>query len=226
MLCPKCSAPMTIKTIDEVEIDLCSGCGGIFLDDGEFQSFTGMDPQTGAVKLAKFAKVLAKLNERAVIDELTGVYSRKYFQEYLAGIFGNPKRGKVTLICVDVDHFRNVNTEFGHDGGDAALRAVAQRLKSSMRSSRDDGVFRVGGEEFSVVLLELNADDSFNAAENLRKLVQMEPVTMPDGRVKHITISAGVALCRESDTAETLCKRGDELLYRAKDSGRNRVVTE
>jgi diguanylate cyclase (GGDEF)-like protein len=226
MKCPKCAAEMLIKSIDEIEIDLCSGCGGIFLDDGEFQSFTGMDPHTGAVKLAKFAKVLAKLNERAVIDELTGVYSRKYFNEYMHGVFSNPKRGRVTLIAVDIDHFKSVNTEFGHAGGDAALRTVAQRLKTSMRSSRDDGVFRVGGEEFCLVLLELNAEDSFNAAENLRKLVMLEPVHMPDGRTKQITISAGVALARESDTAETLYARGDELLYRAKDAGRNRVVIE
>jgi diguanylate cyclase (GGDEF)-like protein len=226
MICPKCSGQMQSKNIDEIEIDICSECSGIFLDDGEFQSFTGMDPTTGAVKLAKFAKVLAKLNERAILDELTGVFSRKYFNEYMAGIFANIKRGRVTLISLDVDHFKSVNTEFGHDGGDAALKAVAQRLKTSMRSSRDDGVFRVGGEEFCVVLLELNAADSYHTAENLRRLVQMEPVKMPDGREKQLTLSAGVAFARESDTPDTLYKRADELLYQAKETGRNRVVVE
>lgn len=226
MNCPKCSAPMETRAIDDVEVDLCTSCGGMFLDDGEFQSFTGMDPRTGAVKLAKFVKVLSKLNERAIIDELTGVYSRKYFNEYMEAIFSNSKRGRITVIGIDVDHFKTVNTEYGHDGGDAVLRTVAQRLKQCVRSSRDDGVFRLGGEEFVVVLLELSTEDSYNTAENLRKLVQFDPVKMPDGREKSITISAGVALARETDTPESLYKRADELLYQAKNTGRNRIVME
>lgn len=226
MNCPKCSANMEIRAIDGVEIDLCTGCGGIFLDDGEFQSFTGMDPATGFVKLSKFVKVLAKLNERAVLDELTGVYTRKYFNEYMETLFASEKRGKITLIGIDVDHFKTVNTEFGHDGGDAVLRTVAQRLKDCMRSSRDDSVFRIGGEEFCVVLLELSPDDSFHSAENLRRLVQMDPIPMPNNGEKIITISMGVALARPTDTPESLYKRADELLYEAKNSGRNRVVME
>jgi diguanylate cyclase (GGDEF)-like protein len=226
MKCPKCECVMETRSIDDIVIDMCEGCGGIFLDDGEFQSFTGLDPHTGAVKLAKFAAVLAKLNERAMLDELTGVYTRKFFAEYMAGIFANTRRGRVTLISLDIDFFKNVNTEFGHDGGDAALKAVASTLKRSMRSSRDDAVFRVGGEEFCVVLLELNAQDSFNVAENLRKLVNMQAIIMPDGREKSLTISGGVALARESDTFDSLYKRADELLYAAKGAGRNRIVME
>jgi diguanylate cyclase (GGDEF)-like protein len=217
---------MAVKTIDEVELDLCPACGGIFLDDGEFQNFTGVDPSTGSVKLAKFARVLSRLNERAVLDELTGVYNRKYFNEFMESLFENKVKGRITLIGIDVDHFKTVNTEFGHDGGDAVLRTVAQRLKSCIRSSRDDGVFRLGGEEFCVVLLELNAEDSFNAAENLRRLVQMDAIPMPGGQTKQITISAGVALARPTDTAESLYKRADALLYDAKNSGRNKIVME
>lgn len=226
MNCPKCNTEMSEKTIDDVEIDLCPSCGGIFLDDGEFQNFTGVDPSTGSVKLAKFARVLSRLNERAVLDELTGVYNRKYFNEYMDGLFQNRVRGRMTLVGIDVDHFKTVNTEFGHDGGDAVLKAVAHRLKSCIRSSRDDGVFRLGGEEFCVVFLELSPEDSFNAADNLRRLVQLDPIPMPNGGEKRITISAGVALARPTDTAESLYTRADALLYQAKNSGRNRIVME
>ena len=178
MLCPKCSADMETKHIDDVEIDICTGCAGIFLDDGEFESFTGVDPTTGLLRVSKFVKVLSKLNERATIDELTGVFNRKYFSEFTRSVFENPRRGAVTMIGIDIDHFKQFNTKHGHDGGDAVLKSLARLLTSSLRTSRDD------------------------------------------------YLSLGVALARPGDDADSLYKRADELLYEAKNSGRNKVVME
>lgn len=226
MNCPKCNAAMELRRIDEVEIDICSNCSGIFLDDGEFESFTGVDPGTGLIRLSRFVKVLTRLNERAILDELTQVYNRKYFNEFMETVLQNKKREPVSLIAIDIDFFKQVNTQYGHDGGDAVLREVAQRLKRTLRTSRDDYIFRLGGEEFCILLFNLNPDDSYHAADDIRKLVEIHPITLPDGAAIHVTISLGLAFLRPSDTSESLYKRADELLYEAKNSGKNRVVME
>jgi diguanylate cyclase (GGDEF)-like protein len=226
MECPKCKGEMQTKTIDEVEIDICASCGGIFLDDGEFESFTGIDPATGFIRLSRFAKVLTKLNERAILDELTEVYTRKYFNEFMDDVFENKNHGDITLIAIDIDHFKQVNTDYGHDGGDAVLKTVATTIKNFLRTSRDDYIFRLGGEEFAIVLFNLSPDDSYYVAEAVRKIIQSTEVTLPSGEKISVTISLGVALSRSTDTKDTLYKRSDELLYDAKNSGRNRVVME
>ncbi|MCB1316293.1 MAG: diguanylate cyclase, partial [Leptospiraceae bacterium] len=129
MNCPKCGAEMENKKIDEIEIDLCTGCAGIFLDDGEFESFTGVDPTTGLLRISKFVRVLSKLNERATIDELTGAYNRKYFNEFMQSVFENQRRGNVTMIAIDIDFFKQFNTKHGHDGGDIVLKELARLIQ-------------------------------------------------------------------------------------------------
>lgn len=225
MNCPKCQAEMETRHIDQVEIDICSKCAGLFLDDGEFESFTGVDPATGLVRLTKFAKVLSKLNERAIIDELTGAYTRKYFNEFMETVFANSKRGPVSLVAVDIDFFKQINTEHGHDGGDVILREVARIMRLALRTSRDDHLFRLGGEEFVVVLFNLNREDSYYTAETIRRVVGAQPMRLASKEV-YISLSLGVALARPQDTAESFYKRADELLYQAKNTGRNKVVVE
>jgi len=217
---------MELNTIDGVEIDVCPQCGGIFLDDGEFQSFTGIDPGTGLVRLSRFVKVLSKFHQKAILDELTEAYTRKYYSDFIKNVFANKRHGALTLIYVDIDYFKRVNDNYGHKSGDIVLKEVAKRLKSSLRVSRDEYIFRIGGEEFVIVLFNLNREDSYNAAETLRKLIEVDPIILPDGGKLTIKISVGVALCRQTDTPDTLYKRADDLLYKAKEAGRNRVRME
>ncbi|MCK5218712.1 diguanylate cyclase [bacterium] len=226
MKCPKCNSQMDVKSMDGIEIDLCHTCAGIFLDDGEFQSFTGVDLATRTICFSRFIKVLSKLNQRAIIDDLTGVYTRKHYTEFINNIFENKQRAALTFISIDIDHFKSVNDTYGHDSGDIVLREVAQRLKSALRVSRDEYIFRVGGEEFLVVLLNINHEDSYNAAETLRKIVGTIPIILSDGTTLDTTISLGVALARSNDTPEMLYKRVDEFLYAAKQAGRNQVIVE
>lgn len=217
---------MEVKRIDEVEIDLCTNCAGIFLDDGEFESFTGVDPTTGMLRLSRFVKVLSKLNERAIIDELTGVYNRKYFNQIMEGVFENKKRENVALIAIDIDHFKQFNSKYGHDGGDLVLKELANIMKMTLRTSRDDYLFRLGGEEFCFILFNLNREDSYYVAETIRRIVGAHPLKMADGSIEHINLSLGVALIRPDDNPETFYKRADELLYQAKNTGRNQVVID
>lgn len=226
MQCPKCGSDMTQNQIDQVEIDICSGCAGIFLDDGEFESFTGVDPTTGLLRLSKFVKVLSKLNERATMDELTGVYNRKFFNEFMESVFQNERRGQVTLIAIDIDHFKQFNSKYGHDGGDLVLKEVARVISMTLRTSRDDYLFRLGGEEFCMLLFNLSREDSYYAAETIRRIVGSHPLEMADGSTEYIHLSLGVALARSKDTPESFYKRADELLYEAKNTGRNRVVIQ
>lgn len=226
MKCLKCNSDMEIKSIDNIEIDLCTGCGAIMLDDGEFESFSGIDPKKGLIKISRFTKVLSKLNERATLDELTGVYTRKYYVEFIKNVFENKNRPAMTFISIDIDHFKSINDTYGHDVGDTVLKEVAKKLKSALRVSRDEYLFRLGGEEFLIVLFNLNYEDSYNAAETLRKIIEAEHILLADGTNLDITISLGVAFARKSDTQETLYKRTDKLLYQAKDTGRNKLVIE
>ena len=226
MNCPKCKAEMETKKIDAVEIDICTGCGGIFLDDGEFESFTGVDPTSGQIRINKLVKVLTKLNERAILDELTEVYTRKYFNEFLSNVFEDKRRGTFALIAVDIDYFKEINTKYGHDGGDVILKEVAQVVKKSLRTSGDDYLFRTGGEEFCATVFNLGLEDYFNVAETIRQVVGANEYTMPSGEKVKVTLSIGVALATKEDNVESLYKRADELLYKAKDGGRNRVVME
>ncbi len=217
---------METKKIDDIEIDICTSCAGIFLDDGEFESFTGVDPTTGLARLSKFIKVLEKLNEKAVIDELTQVYNRKYFNEVVKNVCENRKRGQVTLVAIDIDNFKTYNTRFGHDGGDVILKETANVIRRTLRTSRDDYIFRLGGEEFALIFFDLNPNDSMFAADVVRKIVEASTFTMPDGTQVKLTISLGAAILRPEDTPETFYKRSDELLYKAKDTGKNRVVMD
>lgn len=217
---------MELNSIDGVEIDVCPQCGGIFLDDGEFQNLTGIDPGTGLVRLSRFVKVLSKFRERAMLDELTEVYTRKYYSDFIKNVFVTKSRVTLTLIYIDIDCFKSVNDTYGHESGDIVLKEVAKRLKSSLRVSRDEYIFRIGGEEFLIVLFNLNHEDSYNAAETIRKLIEVEPIILSNGNELTISISAGVALSRQTDTPDTLYKRADELLYKAKNTGRNKVMIE
>lgn len=217
---------MEQKKIDQVEIDICTQCAGIFLDDGEFESFTGVDPATGLARLSKFMNVLTKLNERAVIDELTQVYNRKYFNEVLKNVIENKGKGLVTLVAIDIDNFKTYNTKFGHDGGDIILKETARIIQETLRTSRDDYIFRLGGEEFALLFFGLNMEDSRRAADTARRVLELSTLHMPDGTPVNLTISLGAAFLRQGDTADSLYKRADELLYQAKNTGKNKVVLD
>jgi diguanylate cyclase (GGDEF)-like protein len=120
----------------------------------------------------------------------------------------------------DIDHFKDVNDTYGHSRGDTVLRELVQLVREQLRDS--DGLFRWGGEEFSIICPHTEADDAFNIAERLRNTVEM---SVFEG-VGVITISAGVGSFRQMrDTAESLLQRTDDALYEAKRRGRNRVAS-
>ncbi len=167
-----------------------------------------------------------KLKEISITDALTGIYNRGSFDKRLAYEFERARRYKTPLACVliDVDHFKKVNDSYGHPVGDLLLRELAQLLSSGLRTV--DVLARYGGEELAALLPQTTLEDAVLAAERLRRSV--EKASFSNGEVTvHCTVSIGVAGFPrpQVNTPEDLVRSTDEALYRAKQKGRNRVVS-
>jgi diguanylate cyclase (GGDEF)-like protein len=169
--------------------------------------------------LAMIDHLQRRLLEHAIRDPLTGVYNRRYLDARLGELIIRHRRRPApsTVLLVDVDHFKEVNDELGHDAGDRVLQQLVQVLQQRLR--RSDLVFRMGGEEFLVLLPDTDAAGGVTVAENLRAAVA-EAALLPE---RTITVSVGVAEIRASDTVPTWTKRADQAMYVAKEAGRNLV---
>jgi two-component system cell cycle response regulator len=160
----------------------------------------------------------------ALTDPLTGLYNRRFLDAHLGTVLRQmQEQGKpVSVVVVDIDHFKDVNDSYGHDAGDEVLRSIAQRVLGNIRSF--DMAARMGGEEFVVVMPDTPQEDALAAAERLRARIAETPIATVGGRVVQVTASLGVAASYRGDTGAALLKRADQALYAAKRDGRNRVV--
>lgn len=164
------------------------------------------------------------LYETSVRDPLTGVYNRGHFDESLALEVARAHRHSrdLSLLLIDIDHFKLVNDTWGHPCGDAVLRALPGVASSALRAT--DLLARYGGEEFAVVLPETGRAGAEAAAERVRERVERHPFAVGTD-VLHITVSIGAAAwSRDDPTPERLVEAADRNLYEAKRTGRNRVV--
>jgi len=169
-------------------------------------------------------QTLAEANHQlSITDPLTGCFNRRHLEERLhrelerARRYGRP----FSVVCMDLDHFKQINDRFGHACGDAVLCATADRLRGVSRG-QVDWVVRLGGEEFLIVLPETDESSARQTAERLRHLLESDPVRF-DGQSISMTASFGVAQSRPGEDGNTLILRADTLLYQAKAAGRNRV---
>jgi two-component system cell cycle response regulator len=164
--------------------------------------------------------------ELAITDQLTNLYNRRFVNTQLGPMVQRAQCGgePVSVMTIDIDHFKHCNDTYGHDVGDAVLREFAVRLASNVRPS--DFACRMGGEEFVVIMPRTAGDIACLAAERLRRHICAAPFSIPGlGHALEITVSIGVACSSGAeDSAEALLKRADEGLYEAKNAGRNRVV--
>lgn len=165
-----------------------------------------------------------KIADIAVRDVLTGVFNRRRFEERFGEEVRRAERyGRgLSLILLDIDHFKNVNDQLGHLFGDGALRVIAVRCGSVIRST--DVLCRYGGEEFGVILPETGIVHAVALAERLREVCCAEPVSCL-GKERLITISLGTAEWSPGEAPSDLVSRADIALYAAKAQGRNRVET-
>lgn len=169
-------------------------------------------------------RLMETLRESNLRDPMTGLHNRRFLEESVENLVAQAQRRKshMSILMLDLDYFKMVNDTYGHDAGDAVLKALAKVLSQSVRAS--DFVIRYGGEEFLIILQETDADAAMGVAEKIRATVEDLKVQVAGGLLQK-TISIGIAdFPSDSDTFWQTVKFADVALYNAKDTGRNRVV--
>jgi two-component system cell cycle response regulator len=163
--------------------------------------------------------------EMAITDGLTGLHNRRYLERHLSVLVQQAvARGKpLSLLILDIDHFKAINDTHGHAAGDDVLREFSRRVRKAVRGI--DLACRLGGEEFVVAMPDTDGALALLVGERIRQKIAGEAFQAEAGATMSVTVSIGVAsLASSSDTAQILMKRADDALYRAKREGRNRVA--
>lgn len=175
-------------------------------------------------------QALQEKRELAMTDSLTGAYNRRYFARRLSQELKRVQRtgAGLSLLAIDVDHFKQVNDRYGHEGGDVVLQELVRRVNSALRRETD-WCARMGGEEFAAVLDGTPLAGARRVAERVRESVASSPVRTAAGDVR-VTVSIGVGSLEAIDPAQTvlvesLLRQADRCLYASKERGRNRVTS-
>lgn len=167
------------------------------------------------------ADLFQAVKEQAITDGMTGLYNRRYFEEYIKkeAIRAMRQNQKFTVIGLDLDHLKQINDTYGHNYGDIAIKTIAEVLKSNARAI--DIAARMGGEEFNLILPGVDIEGGCIAAERIRKAIEAVELE----KIGHITASLGVATYPDqSDDLEELLELTDQAMYESKRNGRNRVT--
>jgi diguanylate cyclase (GGDEF)-like protein len=174
--------------------------------------------------LARMALLVQVQRREAITDALTGLHTRRFFEESLRVEAERVRRsgGCSGVLLFDIDHFKSVNDTYGHPGGDRVLCEVARRLRDSARTG--DIVARYGGEEFGILLPNADETDIADIAERIRAAVASVPIAVDGRTVLTVTVSGGTATMSEGRPAGEVVLAADRALYTAKHAGRNRIV--
>lgn len=214
----------SIQRIDEVLIPQCQ----TLLRTQQLDALRGVirDVQT---ELSQQKYLLGNLFERFLNlesgkDPLTQLLNRRFLPAIMVREIELSRRQHkpFAVLLVDVDHFKRVNDQYGHEAGDRVLQQVAALLLNNVRAG--DFLFRYGGEEFLILLVEVDISHAARVAEKIRSRVAQDIVTLPDQRQLSVSVSIGLALHDGHPDYQHLIARADEALYAAKNQGRNRVV--
>jgi len=185
--------------------------------------------RTVAERTLQLEEANSKLQQLSQVDALTGIANRRRFEETLAREWRRAMRDgmPLSLVMIDIDHFKDFNDNLGHQVGDQCLRRVAGEIREAL-TRPGDVVARYGGEEFGAVLPSTPSRGAFAVAEMLRARVEALGIAHPTAATRIVTISAGVATAASGgdSSPEALVAAADEALYRAKRAGRNRVETD
>lgn len=174
---------------------------------------------------SKLEETNRKLLEIALKDPLTGAYNRRYLDEVLERKMSEARRfnSNLVIILCDIDHFKLINDTYGHNNGDIVLKKLVMLMKLTIRST--DVLARTGGEEFVIMCQATNIDDGVIIAEKLRQKIESTPMKLNENQHIKVTMSFGVATYDKSiHDRESFVKIADDRLYKAKETGRNKVV--
>lgn len=197
---------------------------GLTVDDMDFMAVLSYQLAAGIEK----SRLFDKIQKMSQYDGLTGLYNHRMFQEKLQQEINRRSRTlkPLSLMMLDIDHFKQLNDNFGHQAGDAVLRELSEVISHQSRSDSIDVCCRYGGEEFAVIMPELELHYAVKVAERLRQAVENNSFMITENKTDgKVTVSIGVAgIMGEEDLApEELVKKADDALYLSKKNGRNRV---
>jgi len=170
-------------------------------------------------------RLLHLTKEQAVRDPLTHCHNRRFLDEYIKQyeVLSQRHEKKVGFLMIDLDFFKQVNDQYGHQTGDSVLLEIANLIRESIR--RSDLLIRYGGEEFLVLLLEIDSETTHVVAEKVRIAVEQHQFELPGGIAIHKTVSIGISeYPQDAEMFYKAIKYADVALYEAKQAGRNRVV--
>jgi diguanylate cyclase (GGDEF)-like protein/PAS domain S-box-containing protein len=186
--------------------------------EGAVEIFTDNTP--AAIALERFEE----LERMAYVDALTGLANRRYAEITVHARIEELQRygWRFGIVFIDIDRFKDVNDQHGHDLGDEVLKMVAKTLQNSVRSF--DVVSRWGGDEYVAVIANVQGDELSATANRTRLLVERSGV--PSVPSLQVTVSVGATLARQNDTVESIIKRADALMYQSKQAGRNRSTVD
>ncbi len=153
------------------------------------------------------------------IDPLTGLYNRRGFEKELKRVINSSKN--VFLIYLDIDDFKKINDQYGHNAGDEVLKDIGEILRNFIRKGTK--IFRLGGEEFAIILSDLTQQDIYKIAERLRKVIENHNVRI-DEKIVSYTASFGITEYKDNESLKEFVDRADKAMYEAKKNGKNRVV--
>ena len=186
----------------------------------------GRQLDDGRREMEQLREELVRARHEALTDALTGVLNRKGFERAMAEMMEgyNAECGPLSLLVVDIDHFKKVNDTYGHLLGDKVLRTIAQTMKQRLKGR--DTVARYGGEEFVVILPDTAPERAAIVAEQLRSVIENGKIRRGDGGepIGTVTISVGGTAYVAGEPVSEFIHRADEAMYRSKNAGRNRVT--
>ena len=178
----------------------------------------GNDVYNDSLKSAK------EHQEHANMDALTNLYNRRWINEKFQSEINKAhfEKRSLNLVMIDIDHFKLLNDRYGHLTGDEILKLVSSKMKALLRPG--EMLARYGGEEFAILLPNTSTETAIRIAQRVRiGIEQCEYIDQPSGDTIHVTISAGISRLSNDDSLESLIQSADKSLYKAKDSGRNKV---
>jgi diguanylate cyclase (GGDEF)-like protein len=180
------------------------------------------------IALQELEEANKELQEKNTLDELTGLYNRRFYDQKILAEYRRSRRNltPLSLVIIDIDHFKTVNDNYGHLAGDECLVAVSACIKQCMRRSADISC-RYGGEEFCLILPETDSKGALAHAEELRRSIEACQISY-NGSVIKLTISCGISTYQQQKNVqpEHIFSSADKALYQAKHKGRNQVVQQ
>jgi len=175
-------------------------------------------------EVKRLGEQVSELSEMVSTDGLTGLFNFRYFNSALQAEMDRSKRGGIptSLVIVDIDFFKAVNDQYGHETGNVVLRHIARILRAEVRTT--DIVCRYGGEEFTLIFPETHLNIAVKVADRIRDLVASHPITVDENKL-NVTVSMGASVYTKTSRLEInqFIESADTYLYQAKETGRNRI---